>query len=161
MSPTPSQSQLAYSVRPALQLQPTIATWLVLLLLCAGIRLWKYDGDSGKAFDDLWVFQLVSILALLRLLVPLVQEPLLLRVDTQVETLTLGRFRLPWKMVLDLRRVHCRINEQVSHSGTQSYFLLFLDNQQLLDIEVSTRWPLAKLQALQQHINRPDNKKAR
>ena len=157
----PSQSLPAYSVRPALQFQTTIATCLVLLLLCAGVRLWEYDGNMGKAFADLWVFQFVSILAVLRFLLPLVQEPLLLRIDKQAETLTLGRFRLPWKTVLDLRRVHCRINEQVSHSGTQPYFLLFLDNQQILHIEASTRWPLARLQELQQYIIQPNNKKAR
>ena len=142
-----------FSTRPALDFQAAKATWLLLVLLLVGLRLLEYDGKISKAFADPWVYQFASIIAILRLLVPLLREPFLLQIDTQAETLTLGWFRVPWKRVLNIRHVQGRLSEQVSHSGTRQYFLLLLDNKQLLYIEASARWPLAKLLVLKEQID--------
>ena len=142
-----------FLVRPALDFQAAKETWLLLVLLQVGLGLLEYDGNLAKAMSTPWVYQFASITAFLRLIVPLFWEPLYFEIDSQAGEITLGWFRLPWKKVLNIRRIQIQLSEQVSHSGTRHYFLLSLDNKQLLHIEASARWSLPKLRALKEKID--------
>ncbi|GAB3729497.1 hypothetical protein GCM10027594_11560 [Hymenobacter agri] len=58
------------------------------------------------------------------------------------------------KVLLDAARIECTISNQTSHSGTTHFLLLHADGSKMLSVQATERWPLAKLEKVQQAIEK-------